>query len=301
MTEDFERDYPDWLENVALRVNELGADPAVFGRFSRMLRTWYVEHEAGVPKLRTDKPGYALHNEVKLLPLRNITLAHKYAVLTAIHDVICDGVKRMDLWGVHRKLKSISKAKSGMPYTMLKSLVNELSELDRPRIKKILKDVEADLIALTEDESSAPSQTHTESSVEPAGAPAEADAPSQSTHEPANGDTRRKSAPVDGAINAECPNPPEPEFVIGPDARSLKCNSNGTVYNFTLTQSKVVRRLFDNWESGLGDISDQYLLETAEIPGNRLADTFRYSRAWGTIIVQGNKKGTRQLATPSNS
>ena len=76
MTEDFECDYADWLEDVAVRVDELGADPVVFGRFRGMLGTWKVEHEARRSKSLCDKHGYVLYNEVKILPIRNITLAN---------------------------------------------------------------------------------------------------------------------------------------------------------------------------------------------------------------------------------
>lgn len=72
-------------------------------------------------------------------------------------------------------------------------------------------------------------------------------------------------------------------------------------YNFTPTQAACVSVLWDAWERGTAEISGSTILEDNRVESNaeRLRDIFR-SRgkqhpAWGTLIREGETKGTFQL------
>jgi len=87
------------------------------------------------------------------------------------------------------------------------------------------------------------------------------------------------------------------DAVHSPDFRSV--NWFGEEHTFTPNQAAVIKVLWENWNQGTAEVGDQYLLEAADSSGNRLDLVFRGHRAWGTMIVGGNTKGTRRLAEPS--
>lgn len=136
--------WPEWLRTVAIRVDELIADSEVLDRWREMLREWKVEKDARAP--RVDDGGMRDFG-VELLPLRRMSTSEKYATLAAIHDEICESVKRIDPWASHKPLRStgIPKAKAGIAFTVLRRRVRELNDSSRKRIEETLHDVEQDL------------------------------------------------------------------------------------------------------------------------------------------------------------
>ena len=127
---------PPWLEAIAIRVDELVSEEANRKHFAEMLRQWSDEHGK-----RPSKEG------VQVLPRRAMTLPEKYAALAAIHDQICEEAKSLDLWGIRRKSKNLSRTKIGVRYAALAKRVENISDQDQERLEQVLADVEADRAA----------------------------------------------------------------------------------------------------------------------------------------------------------
>jgi len=123
--------FPSWLKGVAIRVDELVANDGVRARFRSQLRVWAEEVE--------EQRGEAL----RLLSVRNMATAEKYAALCAIHDVVCEGAKPLSLWRGRRG--SFKRTKSAMPFVMIRSQVGDLSDEDRTCIEVLLTEVERDV------------------------------------------------------------------------------------------------------------------------------------------------------------
>jgi len=84
------------------------------------------------------------------------------------------------------------------------------------------------------------------------------------------------------------------DFRHSPDFRSVSCG--GEKYSFTARQGQVVQILFEAREKGAPDVGQHYILEELESKAERLRDLFKSSRAWGSLIVRGQGKGTFRLA-----
>lgn len=95
--------------------------------------------------------------------------------------------------------------------------------------------------------------------------------------------------PEDGTADGEQP-------THGPDFRSVKWF--GSVYEFTAQQAACVKVLWEAWENGTPAVGDATVLETADSDAERLPLVFRNHPAWGTLIVEGQTKGTHRLADP---
>lgn len=158
MSEDplFEEDqWPEWLNWIASRVDELVASKHGMDRFRRMLREWKTERDAQGPSTMVDRRGHIRHDPVVPLPVRRLSLSEKYALLAAIHDVICCDAapsryrtpKRIDPWQMHKSIKRIglAKATAGASYMMLCHRVSELADGHRHRVESALGDVIDDL------------------------------------------------------------------------------------------------------------------------------------------------------------
>ena len=129
--------FPNWLQAVAVRVDELVGDAPTMNRFRRMLRDWKAEHEARGPKSSKDKRGNVQYNPVELLPVRGMTLPEKYAVLAAIHDAICEQTKRIDPWTTHKPIPHWKSPKTTVvfAYTVLRSYVAEWGDTVTGQVK----------------------------------------------------------------------------------------------------------------------------------------------------------------------
>ena len=74
----------------------------------------------------------------------------------------------------------------------------------------------------------------------------------------------------------------------------------GTEYSFTANQAPVIRLLYEHWQRGTPDVGDETLLESVdhELPPARFSTLFRDSKAWKTIIVAGETRGTHRRRPP---
>ena len=70
----------------------------------------------------------------------------------------------------------------------------------------------------------------------------------------------------------------------------------GTKHAFTASQANCVRLLWEAWSNETPDVGNDTIAESAEV--SRIADLFRAHLAWGTMIVQGDTKGTLRLSPP---
>ncbi len=75
----------------------------------------------------------------------------------------------------------------------------------------------------------------------------------------------------------------------------------GTDYTFTVIQAVIVKILWEAWEAGAPEVGTDTLLEAADSKTSRLIDLFRGCSAWGTMIVDGSTKGSKQLSGPPTS
>lgn len=93
---------------------------------------------------------------------------------------------------------------------------------------------------------------------------------------------------------------PQPASVVvktathSPDFRSV--NWYGTPHEFTGQQAACVKVLWQAWKNGTPAVGDATVLETAGSDSERLPLVFRNHEAWGTMIVEGQTKGTHRLA-----
>lgn len=103
------------------------------------------------------------------------------------------------------------------------------------------------------------------------------------------------------------------DAVHSPDFRSVRWF--GELYSFTFNESVVVQVLWTAWEQGTPDVSHCTLreaieeLEKSSLPQSRerigdrakLKNVFRSKggkKAWGTLVVAGETRGTYRLAEP---
>lgn len=68
----------------------------------------------------------------------------------------------------------------------------------------------------------------------------------------------------------------------------------GTTYQFTATQSHVIKPLWEAWQNGTPDVRHETLLLAAGSEASNLRDVFRDHPAWNTMIVS-KAKGTYRL------
>ncbi len=81
-----------------------------------------------------------------------------------------------------------------------------------------------------------------------------------------------------------------------PDFRSV--NWFGALYEFTPQQAACVKMLWEAWKNGTPTVGDATVLETAGSDAERLPLVFRDHLALGTMIIDGQTKGTHRLADP---
>lgn len=79
-----------------------------------------------------------------------------------------------------------------------------------------------------------------------------------------------------------------------PDFRSVVWGNAG--FSFTKMQAAIVGILWGAWEQDTPDVGVDTLLEAVDATSSRLVDIFRNHRAWGTMIVDGETKGSKRLA-----
>ena len=93
-------------------------------------------------------------------------------------------------------------------------------------------------------------------------------------------------------------NPPAlPVPTHSPDFKTVTWN--GRDYRFTAQQAACVQVLWRQWLSGTPIVRDQLVLEIARVKARSLKDGFKGapgSEAWGTMIADGDRRGTVRLA-----
>ena len=72
---------------------------------------------------------------------------------------------------------------------------------------------------------------------------------------------------------------------------------NDEEFHFSGMQASVVRLLHENYQRGVGEMSEHALLAEIESKSGRLRDLFRRSGAWETLIVRGERRGSFRLNT----
>jgi len=72
----------------------------------------------------------------------------------------------------------------------------------------------------------------------------------------------------------------------------------GTSHSFTPMQAAAVRILWEEWEKGTPEVSQGLLQELGEFD-SRMPHLFKNHRAWGTMIIKGQTRGTYQLKGPA--
>ena len=138
-------DWPQWLMDIAVEIDELVQNPEVLARFQRMLGQWHLGRAAKGPKRDSDAKRRRVYNGVEVFPRRARSIAHKYAVLAAIHDTVCAKTKRIDPWRSHKAQASVARARLGTPFAVLCSLVKDLRNADRQLIERWRDDVVRDV------------------------------------------------------------------------------------------------------------------------------------------------------------
>jgi hypothetical protein len=74
---------------------------------------------------------------------------------------------------------------------------------------------------------------------------------------------------------------------------------HGQVYGFSPAQAKVVATLWGARQKGQPDVPDDQLVRVSGSTNGRLDDLFNGSPAWGTLITDGDARGTHRIAPPS--
>lgn len=103
-----------------------------------------------------------------------------------------------------------------------------------------------------------------------------------------------------GRVWLSVPAPWQQDTAKGPkhskDFRSV--NWFGSSYTFTAAQAAAVKLLWEAWEEGVPELSQETLLEASGSEANKLADVFRDHPAWNSLIVAGSSRGAYRLAEP---
>ncbi|MHC4698285.1 MAG: hypothetical protein ACYTFA_16255 [Planctomycetota bacterium] len=142
-------DPPGWLVDVAVRVDELVSQTEGMQRFRDMIRQQTADHAARDPLPPTYPDGQIRYNPVELLPIRETSLAEKYATLAAIHDVVCQRTQEINPWPVDADKEyesgDYSMSIAGTTFSVLCSKVKDVSADDRAQIERCLHVVHADM------------------------------------------------------------------------------------------------------------------------------------------------------------
>jgi 7-cyano-7-deazaguanine synthase in queuosine biosynthesis len=85
------------------------------------------------------------------------------------------------------------------------------------------------------------------------------------------------------------------DFRHSPDYRSVVWR--GRAFTLTPQQARVVQLLDDLRRQGTAEVGQAFILEHLDLDrSKRLRDLFKNSDAWGTLVVQGTRRGTYRLA-----
>jgi len=126
--------FSSWFVTLGVRVDEWVLNPALRAHFRRQLANWYKEHRAGKGPV-LDFPPY-----------RALTLPEKYAVLSAIHDLVCKNTCRLELWDTNEKwTRNPARDRAAILWTIVKHRVRDRAKHHRQFINRVFADVEKDI------------------------------------------------------------------------------------------------------------------------------------------------------------
>jgi hypothetical protein len=91
--------------------------------------------------------------------------------------------------------------------------------------------------------------------------------------------------------------PAAPSIVASPDYRSVRWGDR--LFEFSPTQAACVEVLMSCFERGTPSVGDEHILDSAGAASRRLAYVFRDHEAWGTLIIEGETKGTHRISADS--
>ena len=93
-----------------------------------------------------------------------------------------------------------------------------------------------------------------------------------------------------------------PDAAFGPGYKWVQWF--GTKYTFNFQQAACIKVLWLNWLGGTPIVREEDVLQTAGVQARSLRDVFRMPPgrdAWGSLICNGDKRGTVRLAEPVES
>ncbi len=85
-----------------------------------------------------------------------------------------------------------------------------------------------------------------------------------------------------------------------PDFKTV--NWYGREYRFSAQQAACIQVLWRQWLSGTPIVRDELVLSIARVKARSLKDVFKSApggEAWGTMIADGDRRGTVRLAEPA--
>ena len=110
----------------------------------------------------------------------------------------------------------------------------------------------------------------------------------------------RPEPPDDPEGDAVAPDPPGVRAGAprhSPDFRLVSWPGLGS-FVFSPKQALAVRELWAAEEGGNPEVPERQLLAAADSDGDRLADLFKRSPAWGVLVLRGARPGTFRLPEP---
>lgn len=84
-----------------------------------------------------------------------------------------------------------------------------------------------------------------------------------------------------------------PRVRYSPDFSTVTVN--GKTWHFVGTQARAIGVFMKQWEAGVPELNQQYVLTEAESEASRLRDLFKNSPAWGTLLVRCTRAGFYRL------
>jgi hypothetical protein len=77
----------------------------------------------------------------------------------------------------------------------------------------------------------------------------------------------------------------------------FRCVTLHNTRSFTLTPAAAlaVQVLYDAYQKGTPELSEEDIMKKIGSPGKRLRDSFRNLEAWNTLVIQGKRRGTYRL------
>lgn len=125
--------FPSWLITLGVRVDDWVLNSQIRTLFRSQLANWLRELRA------SDRPIFDIPSR------RALTLSEKYAVLAAVHDLVCKHTPTLELWRTTKWTRNNTRNKAAISWTIVKMRVKNHAGRHREFIEGILSDVEKDI------------------------------------------------------------------------------------------------------------------------------------------------------------